>query len=278
MKPAEFSYTRAASLEDALGGMVAATAGRVIAGGQSLGPMLNLRLVQPRLVVELGGIGELVRVEETAEAVTLGACISHADIEDGRVPDPTGGPLKAVAGGIAYRAVRNRGTIGGSLCHADPAADWVSVLACLGAEVLIRGAAGRRTLPVARFVVGAFETVLQPGELLEAVRIPRLSRRARWGYCKLCRKPGEFAHALTAILSDPEQGVFRLVIGATGGAPLLLTDAAALFDGPGGEGAPGRLSAERAETFLAEKGIADAIERQVRLASLKRAAAGAAIG
>ena len=109
------------------------------------------------LLVDLTGIRELVRVEETADAVTLGACISHADIEDGRVPDPTGGALAAVAGGIAYRAVRNRGTIGGSLCHADPAADWVSVLACLGAEVAIASKAGRRTLPAERFVVGAFE-------------------------------------------------------------------------------------------------------------------------
>ena len=191
MKPAPFDYARPAGLSEALQLLERRElAARPLAGGQSLGPMLNLRLVQPRLVVELGGIVELVRVEETADAVTLGACISHADIEDGRVPDPTGGPLKAVAGGIAYRAVRNRGTIGGSLCHADPAADWVSVLACLGAEALIRGTAGHRSLPVQHFVIGAFETALQPGELLEAVRIPRLSRQARWGYCKILPQAG----------------------------------------------------------------------------------------
>ena len=97
---------------------------KILAGGQSLGPMLNLRLAQPDLLVDITRIPELKRVEETDDSLSIGACVTHADIEDGRVPDVTGGALRDVARGIAYRAVRNRGTIGGSLAHADPSADW----------------------------------------------------------------------------------------------------------------------------------------------------------
>ena len=273
MKPAPFDYARPASLEDALKLLARPELeAKPLAGGQSLGPMLNLRLVSARLLVDVSGIRELLSVEETRDAVTLGASISHADIEDGRVPDATGGPLAAVAGGIAYRAVRNRGTIGGSLCHADPAADWVSVLACLGADAIIAGSSGRRALPLERFVTGAFETALLPGELLTAVRIPRLSPEARWGFSKLCRKPGEFAHALAAVLADPPRGILRAVLGAVGGAPILLADASSYFARGSGERALGRLDSGRADRLLAERGIADPIERQIRVAAFKRAA------
>ncbi len=275
MKPAAFAYARPASLAEAGELLRSADGAKALAGGQSLGPMLNLRLVEPRLLVDLTGIAELTRVEEERDAVTLGACITHADIEDGRVPDPTGGPLAAIAAGIAYRAVRNRGTIGGSLCHADPAADWVSVLACLGAEAVIAGASGRRILPVERFIRGAFEAALEPGELLSAVRIPRLSPSARWGFCKLCRKPGEFAHALAAVACDPARGFLRLVLGATGGAPMLLPDAASFFEEAGGTGTLGRFRHAHAAELLAQAVPGDAIERQWRLAALKRAAAAA---
>ena len=117
---------------------------KVLAGGQTLGPMLNLRLAQPALLVDITRIPELAAVSEDADAVTIGATVTHAAIEDGRVPDPTGGFLARVARGIAYRAVRTRGTIGGSLAHADPAADWLSCLAALGAEVVIAGAGRQR--------------------------------------------------------------------------------------------------------------------------------------
>ncbi len=143
--------------------------------------------------------------------------MTHAAIADGGVPDIGLNLLARVAEGIAYRAVRNRGTIGGSLCHADPAADWVTVLTALGAEALT---GNDRTLPLHDFIRGAFRTALTPGELLRAVRIPKLSPAARWGYVKACRKPGEFAHAMAAVLVD--RGVTRAVIGATGGVPIVL--------------------------------------------------------
>ena len=133
MKPVAFDYARPASGRRRRCGLLAGNAdAKVLAGGQTLGPMLNLRLAQPALLVDITRIPELAARHEDGDAITIGATVTHAAIEDGRVPDPTGGFLARVARGIAYRAVRTRGTIGGSLAHADPAADWLACLAALG--------------------------------------------------------------------------------------------------------------------------------------------------
>jgi carbon-monoxide dehydrogenase medium subunit len=272
MKPAPFDYARPLDLAGALALCARSDAAvRLLAGGQSLGPMLNLRLVQPDLLVDVTGVPELLRAEPDDDGLVLGACVTHADIEDGRVPDVTGGALPAVAGGIAYRAVRNRGTVGGSLAHADPAADWITALSALGAEVTIRSADGVRRLQVGRFIVGAFETAMQAGEILEAVRIPRLSRRARWGYWKFCRKAGEFAHAIGAVLWDPERSVCRAAIGAIDAPPIVLEDARDLFGGrPDGRLVDSYVPAVAAK-LLDGRGLRDAYDRRVHLAALQRA-------
>src|SRR5882762_1908803 len=129
MKAGAFAYERPSDLNGALCLMAKATGMvKIIAGGQSLGPMLNLRLVEPELIVDITGLSELKQAERRGDELVLGACVTHADVEDGRIPDVTRGAMQDVAGNIAYRAVRNRGTVGGSLSHADPAADWVSAL------------------------------------------------------------------------------------------------------------------------------------------------------
>lgn len=227
MKPAPFEHARPASLADAVS--LLQEGARVLAGGQSLGPMLNLRLAQPRMLVQVNQLQELCGVATDGRAVTIGACVTHAAIADGLVPDIGGGVLARVADGIAYRAVRNRGTIGGSLCHADPAADWVTVLLALDATVVLQGPSGDREARMIDFVRGAFHTALMPGEILRAVRVPRLPSGARWGYEKACRKPGDFAHAMAAVLV--RDGHRRVVIGALGGKPLLLEGEASSVDG-----------------------------------------------
>jgi carbon-monoxide dehydrogenase medium subunit len=233
MKAGSFEYARARDVADAVRLLVAGGDGaRPMAGTQSLGPMLNLRLLQPSLLVDLRHIEELRNAQESADAVILGACVTHAEIEDGRVPDPSRGFMREVASNIAYRAVRNRGTIGGSLVHADPAADWPSALAVLGAAALVAGPAGRREAPVAEFITGMFETALRPGEILVGVRVPKLSARARCGYWKFCRKAGEFPQAIGVALDDPERGALRLVIGATRGAPHVVGDSPKLIAKP----------------------------------------------
>jgi carbon-monoxide dehydrogenase medium subunit len=268
VKPVNFEYARPIELSAAiaLGGRNGAVV-KFIAGGQSLGPMLNLRLIQPDLLVDITAIAELKHFEQKPDAIFIGACVTHADIEDGRVPDVTGGVMRAVASGIAYRAVRNRGTIGGSLVHADPSADWISALAMLGAQAFVRGREQDRRIPVETLMTGVFECSLSAGEILTGIEVPRLSQNACWGYFKHCRKTGDLADAIGAYLHDPDRAVCRAVIGATGTRPIVFRDAMAVFsDKPAGT--LDRSSAERAMT---EHGMTDPIERQLHFACLRRA-------
>ena len=271
MKPVRFDYARPTDLAAAVVlGSRNDVVVKVIAGGQSLGPMLNLRLIQPDLLVDITAIAELKRVEETAEFITIGSCITHADIEDGRVPDVTCGALRAVAAGIAYRAVRNRGTIGGSLVHADPSADWISAFAALGASAVIRGTQQERRVPIEGFMAGVFETDLTGGELVSGIQIPRLSSVARWGYYKICRKTGEFAHAIGVYLQDPARSICRAVIGATGGKPIVFADANELV---GSGSSPGAFDVQLAREAMTAHGLTDPIDQQIHLAALRRAIA-----
>jgi aerobic carbon-monoxide dehydrogenase medium subunit len=274
VKPAAFAYERPDTMASALA-LAAADAGQInfIAGGQSLGPMLNLRLVQPDLLIDVTRIPDLKQIEETGDNLIVGACITHADIEDGRVPDVTRGAMPSVARNIAYRAVRNRGTIGGSLTHADPAGDWLSALCAIGASAIIHGSLGRREIPVENFMLGMFQNALGAGEILQALRIPRLSSSARWGYYKVCRKTGEFAHAIGAVLLDPARGVSRAVIGATGGAPIVWTNAAVLLDGNFYRNPTASFDSDGVRTRLAAAGISDAISQQIHLTAFRRAVA-----
>ena len=226
MKAAAFAYARARSTAHAVELLAEHPGSRPVAGGQSLGPMLNLRLARPTRLVDIRRCPDLRRYEESSDAVVYGAGITHAEIEDGTVPDPSPGWLRHAARNIAYRAVRNRGTIGGSLANADPAADWPAVLAALGAQVWIEGPAGARAEALSSFLRGPFATSLAPGEVLTAVRVPRPSPSARFGYCKLAAKSGEFAQALAVVLEDPERGTHRAVIGAIERTPLIVESGA----------------------------------------------------
>lgn len=272
MKPVDFALERPRDLDEALA-LLAEPSGvvKVLAGGQSLGPMLNLRLVEPDLVVDIAGLPELRSVAREADALVLGACVTHADIEDGRAPDAGVDMLSRVAGGIAYRAVRNRGTIGGSLAHADPAADWVNALSALGAEIELASRAGRRRLPIGGFLLGALATALRPDELLVAVRIPVAPATARFGYAKHARKLGEFAHAIGAALIDPERGEGRAVIGAVEAPPVVFEDARPLFGGRIGPDFAARFDRDVADAALVAAGMEDAVDRHVHVEMLRRA-------
>ncbi|MFC3694057.1 FAD binding domain-containing protein [Chenggangzhangella methanolivorans] len=268
MKAARFELFRPRDLSEALDHLAGATGlVKVLAGGQSLGPMLNLRLVEPDALVDIAGIPELRRIDREADALVVGACVTHADFEDGRAPDVGTDMMARVAAGIAYRAVRNRGTIGGSLAHADPAADWVSTLSALGAEIEIASRAGRRRLAIGAFLTGALSTALQPGELLVSVRIPLVSGAARFGYVKHARKIGEFAHAIGAALVDPERGIARAVAGAIDAPPLVFEDAADLYDRSTG------LDREETGRRLAAAGVEDMVDRHIHVEALARALA-----
>jgi carbon-monoxide dehydrogenase medium subunit len=274
MKPANFEFARAGSLGEAAQ-MLRQADGRAkaVAGGQSLGPMLNLRLVQPSVLVDITAIPELTRVEEDEDGVTIGACVTTSDIEDGRVRMEELPILATVAAGIAYRAVRNRGTVGGSICHADPAGDWLPVLCALGAECIIADGRHARRVPVEQFVIGAFEVTLQPGELLQAIRIPRPSRAARCGYYKVCRKAGEFALASGAVLVDSDRNRFRAVIGATQGRPIVIEDARAIFGGTPQPTGTVQLNDGAAVELLRSAGVTRSATLRLHVTALTRAAA-----
>ncbi len=254
MKAAAFTFEAAENLTGASRAM--AQGARPVAGGQSLGPMLNLRITQPEFLVSLQKIPEIASVSETATHIAIGAGVTHAQIEDGLTPDIGNGILANIAAGIAYRAVRNRGTIGGSLCHADPAADWPTTLTALGASAIIFTPAGPHTIPLRDFFTGAFRTMLAPGEILRAVQVPKFSPGARFGYFKACRKPGEFAHAMAAVFESP--ATRRVVIGALGAAPLCLE---------GEQAAPHAV----ASALHASTPNMDEIDRHMQLIAVKRA-------
>ncbi len=275
MKPVAFDYERPSTIAQALTLLAREDAyPKVLAGGQSLGPMLNLRLVQPQLLIDIRRIPDMTRAEESAEAVVLGACTTHSTIEDGRIPAAVPAIVPKIAAGIAYRAVRNRGTIGGSLAHADPAADWLVSLAAIGAEALISSAGARRAIPVAQFMTGAFETALGATELLDGVRIPRLSAKVRWGFYKFARKTGEFAKAMAAVLIDPEAPSCRIVMGATESTPIVFDDAAKLFGGKLDGALRQRLDRRAVVEALTRKGRGDdVIGVQLHLVALERALA-----
>jgi carbon-monoxide dehydrogenase medium subunit len=170
--------------------------------------------------------------------------------------------MAAVARGIAYRPVRNRGTIGGSLAHADPAADWVAVLPALGATAIALGPTGERRIAAAGFVTGIFETALAADELVRFIEVPVLPADARWGHWKFCRKAGEFSKATACMLALPDRPP-RAVLAALDGPPLVIEDASSLAADPASEA--GRIASRVADLApwrraLAETALRRAVE------------------
>lgn len=230
MKPVAFDWQRATDLPQAL--RARADGALCIAGGQSLGPMLNLRLVQPQSLLEVRQLAVMRSTNLLQGRLRIGAAVTHAEIEDGVLPDTTQGMLRYVARNIAYRAIRNRGTLGGSLAHCDPAADWVNALTALGAQVILQNAKQERRLPMPEFVRGPFHTALQSDEMLLAVELPAFTSALRWGYYKICAKVGEFADAIGVVVSDPGLDWHCVLSGAIEARPLLVQGVTDLLQQP----------------------------------------------
>ena len=234
MKPALFDYVKPNSLTEATNLLAQGEEAQLLAGGQSLIPMMNLRVASPALVIDIAGLSELTTFSEDKTSVCLGACVTHAAIEDCRVPDPSRGLMPHVASGLSYRAVSTRGTIGGSLALADPAAEWPTVLTALGAQVTLSSNRSQRNLSVAELITGIYQTQID-SEVLENIEIPKLSDRARWGYVKLSRKSGAFANSIAAVVSDSARSHSRAVLGAANGAPIMLEHTSRLLEASGSD-------------------------------------------
>jgi carbon-monoxide dehydrogenase medium subunit len=267
MKPPVFAYERPSSLTEALVLLAEQPGARLIAGGQSLGPMLNLRLATPSLLIDISRLAELAQAGTEGDAIVIGAGVRHAEFEDGKVPSPLAGLFELVALGIAYRAVRNRGTIGGSLAHADPAADWPGVMVALGAELKIRSRRGVRSIKAAKLATAPLETSLEADELIENIRVPRYSGDARKGHYKISPKPGDFAEAMAIIVHDPARTLARAVVSGARQLPAILAETSRIIsEGRGGSALENAIDADLADHTLSS------YERRLRKACVLRAA------
>ena len=234
--------------------MLAAHGGdaRPLAGGQSLVPLLNFRLARPAVLVDLNRIEALARITVEDGALRLGAMARQAAVEAD--PDVARGwPLLTEAiGHIAHPQIRNRGTVGGSLAHNDPAAELPAVMLALDAGMTAQGPQGQRTIGAGEFFAGTMETALAPDELLTEIAVPALPEGTGWGFQEVARRQGDFALVAVAVLMRP------------GGAGAGGLDARVVVTGTGD--GPARMSA--AELVLAERGTdADACEAAANAAA-----------
>jgi len=181
MIPGKFDYVRPDTVDDAVRALAdAGDEAKVIAGGQSLLPLLRLRLAYPDLLVDLGGLDDLRGVRDEGETLWIGALTTHADVVRDPLIREHCGLLAEATGTVADPAVRHRGTLGGSLAHADPAGDLPAVAVALGATMIARGPGGDREIGATDFFVDYLTTALVPGEILTGVRVPKLG--PAWGY------------------------------------------------------------------------------------------------
>lgn len=203
MKLPAFDYASPTSLAEAIG-LLAAGAGsaKAIAGGQSFVPVLAFRLAAPSLLVDLRRIPGLDRIEIDADGVRLGAKVRWRDIQDDARLSAAQPLLAAAIAHVAHYQIRNRGTVGGSLAHADPAAEMPGIAVSCDAQIVVQGSAGTRIVPAGEFFIGALSTVLAPDELIVEVRLPHWPAGRRWAFEEFALRRGDFALAGVAVYYD----------------------------------------------------------------------------
>ena len=224
MKPAAFDYVAPHSLDEAVQALArGGPDAKVLAGGQSLIPLLNFRLARPSLVVDLNRVAELGSIEFRDGGVVIGAMTRQAAVErDARIAREQ--PLLAEAiRWVGHRAIRSRGTFGGSLAHADPAAELPAVVVCLDAQLTAQSPRGRRTIPAAQFFEGYLTTALESDEILVDAWLPAVSAKTGQAWLEFARRHGDFALVGVAVslALDQERVVdARIVLSAVGAKPL----------------------------------------------------------
>jgi aerobic carbon-monoxide dehydrogenase medium subunit len=233
MKAAAFAYARATSVVHALELLASHGEGaKVLSGGQSLMPAMNLRLVSPELIVDIGGLTELRGIAVKGDVLGIGALTRHVDLLKS-ADIRTHAPLLAEAvAHVAHPAIRNRGTIGGSLAHADPASELPACMLALGATVIVRGPRGERRIAAEQFFTGIYETALLPDELLVAVELPVARKNSAHFFHEFARHHGDFAIvglAAQAVLRGETFGELRLAYFGVGDRPVLAAAARKLM-------------------------------------------------
>jgi carbon-monoxide dehydrogenase medium subunit len=223
LKPAPFGFAKAKSLDHAVALLSEHADARLLAGGQSLIATLNMRLSAPSLLIDINALDDLKRISVDGDTLEIGALVRHAAAERS-AEIARNAPLLALAlPHIAHPAIRNRGTIGGSIAFADPAAELPACLLALGGEVEITNATGQRTVPADAFFQGLFETALGPGDILTAIRLPVARADSRHGFAELARRLGDYALVGLAASARQEGAVLkdvRLAFFGVGATPV----------------------------------------------------------
>lgn len=236
MKPAQFTYHRPQSLEEALRLLTeCGEDARPLAGGQSLVPMMNMRVARPEHLIDLNYLEDLDFIREREGHIKIGAMTRHRVVERSELLKRACPILPAVAGTIGHHAIRERGTVGGSLALADPSAQWPLLAVLLEAQIELAGPAGRRSVSAGDFLAGVFSTTILPGELLTSVSFPLLASGESWGYRGFTRRHGDFAIVAAAALialdrAGPAERL-RLVLSGVSDRPVRLDAVTNRFHG-----------------------------------------------
>ena len=236
MKPAPFVRHAPKTLDEALKilAQVAPQDGRVLAGGQSLVPIMAFRLAKPAHLVDINDVAGLEKITSDGETLTIGARVRHAAFHKSVVDNPLGALLNFVAHHIAHFPIRLRGTFCGSLAHADPASEWCLAVATLSATIVARSVRGERLIPVGDFFEGIMATALAEDELLTEVRLPLLTRETKFGFNEFNRRAGDFAMAASLVtyrLSGGKIADVRVGLGGAEASPRRIAEAEATLAG-----------------------------------------------
>ncbi len=237
MKPSRFDYAAPTSLGAALQALqVGGDDARVIAGGQSLIPMMNFRLAAPEQLIDLGRVPELTGIGHGADGwIRIGAMTRHRAVETSEFLSRHLPLLPAAMVHVAHVPIRNRGTIGGSLAHADPAAEWPALCLVLDATMVVAGPDGERLIPAADFSQGVLTTALEPGEILKEILFPAWLAGRGWGFTEIARRRGDFAIVGVACIVDRDAAglvsAARIVVFGASDTPLLSPEAATVITG-----------------------------------------------
>jgi carbon-monoxide dehydrogenase medium subunit len=241
MKASAFEYRRAASVAQACEWLAAHEGARLLAGGQSLIPAMNLRLSAPDILIDITGLDELRGVSVNAGVLRLGALVRHVELMQDKLVAQHAPLLTQAIAHVAHPAIRNRGTLGGNLAHADPASELPACMLVLDVVMIARGPRAERRIAAADFFVGVFETALAQDELLTAIEIPVAQDGARFSFMELARRSGDYAIVGLAARADAGLRNVRLGYFGVGERPMLAGDAAAAL----GNGAADALEAAK---------------------------------
>src|SRR5262249_10493935 len=251
MKPAPFVHHVPKTLDEALRTLaeVAPKDGRVLAGGQSLVPIMAFRLAKPAHLVDINGVAGLDKLASDGKTLSIGACVRHAAFHKVVVANPLGQLLTAVASHIAHYPIRTRGTFCGSLAHADPSSEWCLVAATLDATLVAQSVRGARTIAASDFFAGIMSTTLAEDELLAEARLPLLSDDTRFGFNEFSRRAGDFAMAASLATYRVQDGRIRdarIGVGGAESSPRRIPEAEAALNGNGTTDAAFRTAANAA--------------------------------